>query len=50
MAKTELTTEQVNKFTLPNKEVTLIPIIRNNTFMGAKDHDGYFMYTGTSKV
>ncbi len=49
--KQEISTEiEINKFKLPNKVVTLIPIIRSTTFMGTKDHDGVFMYTGTSQT
>lgn len=38
------------KFILPNKKVTIKPLVKSNTFMGVNGHDGAFMYTGTSKA
>ena len=38
-----------SKFSLPNRKVTLIPVIRKSKFMGSESHDGAFMYTGTTQ-
>lgn len=38
-----------SEFILPNKKVTLLPIVRRKSFMGRKDHDGLFMYTNANK-
>jgi len=38
-----------SKFSLPNRKVTLVPIIRKSKFMGSESHDGAFMYTGTTQ-
>ena len=40
----------ISKFSLPNKKVTLLPIVREKMFMGVKNHDGMFMYTGAFQV
>ena len=33
-------------FSLPNKKVTLLPIVRKKTYMGVENHDGAFLFTG----
>jgi len=33
-------------FMLPDKKVTLLPIVRQKSFMGSTNHDGLFLYTG----
>lgn len=39
--------EKKNTFTLPNRKVKVVPIIRQGTWL-PKGHDGEFMFTGTS--
>jgi len=48
----EITGSEIStsKFTLPNKKVTLIPIVHTKVFMGTDNHDGLFMYTGAFQV
>lgn len=36
-------------FTLPNKRVRVVPIVRNTKFMNNSEHDGLFMFTGCSQ-
>lgn len=43
------TSKKDKVFILPNKKVTLKPLVKNKTFMGVNNHDGLFMYTGTSR-
>jgi len=39
---------KATKFTLPlGKKITLLPIDRNKSFMGKKNHDGSIQFTGT---
>ena len=48
--KTSGGVKATTKFSLPNKKITLIPIIRKTKFMGSEDHDGAFMYTGAMQA
>jgi len=47
---TGITKGSGTKFVLPNKKVTLKPIVRNTMFMGIENHDGAFMFTGSFQV
>lgn len=46
--KKEKSEAVTNSFTLPNKRIRLVPIVRRDSFMNNVDHDGKFMFTGCS--
>jgi len=48
-ANIEKTVSSANSFSLPNRKVRLVPVVKNDTFMGISNHDGVFMFTGCSQ-